>query len=555
MKKNYLLCLLVGMLSIQSALAYDFELDGFYYNLNLRDMMVSVTHGEKMYEGDVIVPDSITYRGKTMKVVAVGDSAFRKCTKLTSIHFGDNVSYIGERAFEGCTSLSKLTIPSTFSKSPYDGFSITTNIDHGAFYGCTALEELTIDDSESNLRFGTNGGKGLSDAFNSKLRYLYYGCKISGGCDLDNSRLATIVIGSKVTEIEGFGGSIISQITIPASVTFIENGTFKGCERLKYVYFEDSKDPIALRSNVSLFDDCPIKGAYIGRRFIEKVLYGKFEEGLGPFNGTSITDVTISDSLTYLCRFYNCKNLKKIDIPASVTELYGFKGCDSLVSINVKSANPPSVTNPFFSYLTFESNVFLNATLYVPKGSKEKYQSDDMWGKFFDIQEVNSSPSSIKKCEKPLIRYDKGALSFSTETEGAICHSVITDPDITSYNTDEVQLGVTYTISVYATRPGFENSDIATATLCWIDVEPKTEGISNGIANIKANPVLIQTENGLINVTGAGDGVKVAAYTVNGVQVGSATSYGGQAQIATTLQSGSIAILKIGKKSVKITIK
>ena len=96
---------------------------------------------------------------------------------------------------------------------------------------------------------------------------------------------------------------------------------------------------------------------------------------------------------------------------------------------------------------------------------------------------------------------------------------------------------------------------MATATLCWIDVEPKTEGITNDIAQIPAHAVLIQSENGQISVTGLDDGTKISVYEVNGMQVGTGISNNGQAVINTHLPSGSIAIVKIGEKSVKVTMK
>ena len=61
----------------------------------------------------------------------------------------------------------------------------------------------------------------------------------------------------------------------------------------------------------------------------------------------------------------------------------------------------------------------------------------------------------------------------------------ITDTDIKAGSGNEVQLGVTYNISVFAAKAGYDNSETATATLCWIDQQPKTEGITNGIANLK----------------------------------------------------------------------
>ena len=146
-------------------------------------------------------------------------------------------------------------------------------------------------------------------------------------------------------------------------------------------------------------------------------------------------------------------------------------------------------------------------------------------------------------------------MTFNCDTEGAICQYAITDDDIKSGAGNEVQLDVTYRISVYATKSGYQNSEPATATLCWIDQQPQTEGITNGIANVPASAVLIQSEAGVLSVQGVDDGTQVSVYSMNGTQAGSAVSQNGQATIATNLQAGSVAIVKIGQKSVKVVMK
>jgi len=118
-----------------------------------------------------------------------------------------------------------------------------------------------------------------------------------------------------------------------------------------------------------------------------------------------------------------------------------------------------------------------------------------------------------------------------------------------------VQLTATYNISVYAMKSGYDNSDVATATLCWIDQQPQTEGITNGVANIRANAVLIQSEGGIIKVQGCDEGEQVSVYSINGSQAGSSVSQNGAASVNTNLQTGSIAIVKIGEKSVKVVVK
>ena len=162
---------------------------------------------------------------------------------------------------------------------------------------------------------------------------------------------------------------------------------------------------------------------------------------------------------------------------------------------------------------------------------------------------------SNNKCAKPSISYLNGKLSFFCETDGVSFNSTITNSDISSYNSNEIQLGVTYNINVYATKTGYDNSDVATATLCWIDVDPKTEGINNSVTQVRANAELIQAKNGQISISGVDDGTIISVYGVNGLQVGSATSRNGHAKITTNLLSGSIAIIKIGNRSVKTTIR
>lgn len=76
-----------------------------------------------------------------------------------------------------------------------------------------------------------------------------------------------------------------------------------------------------------------------------------------------------------------------------------------------------------------------------------------------------------------------------------------------------------------------------------------------GISQVHAQAVLIQSESGLLTIQGLSDGTEVSVYGVNGTEAGAAVSRNGQAQVNTNLSSGSVAIVKIGEKSVKVVIK
>ena len=104
-------------------------------------------------------------------------------------------------------------------------------------------------------------------------------------------------------------------------------------------------------------------------------------------------------------------------------------------------------------------------------------------------------------------------------------------------------------------KEGYDNSETATATLCWIDATPQMEGISNGVAQIAANAVLIQSNGGQLTIQGVDDGTQVSVYSINGTEAGKAISMNGCATVNTNLQAGSVAIVKMGTKSVKVRMK
>lgn len=335
--------------------------------------------------------------------------------------------------------------------------------------------------------------------------------------------------------------SRLTSITIPNSVTSIGIEAFRTCQRLRYVHISDLESWCKIAfSRASSNPLC-----YAHHLFL---------------NGEEIKDLVIPNSVTSIgdYAFYGCSGLTSITIPNSVTSIgqSAFDGVDFPTVVSLIE-NPFKITGKTSDYRTFSQNTFNNATLYVPKGTIDKYKATDGWKDFLFIEEGTGGGDTptTQKCEKPTISYENGKLTFSCATDGAVCQYSITDTDIKAGSGNEVQLGVTYNINVYAAKAGYENSETATATLCWIDQQPKTEGITNGIANIPANAVLIQSEGGSIKVQGVDEGTQVNVYGINGTQAGSAISQSGAATINTNLQPGSIAIVKIGQKSVKVVMK
>ena len=272
------------------------------------------------------------------------------------------------------------------------------------------------------------------------------------------------------------------------------------------------------------------------------------------YDCSGLTSITIPNSVTSIGydTFRECSGLTSVFIGGGVKTIgvHAFATCPELTDVTCYAENVPSTQSN-----AFEDSYIEYATLHVPTTSIDAYKSKEPWSNFKIILGLDGTIPETPKCAKPTISYNNGQISFGCDTEGVEFVSSITDNDIQSYATSTIQLSVTYNIMVYANKSGYQNSETATATLCWIDKEPQTEGITNGVANVPAQAVLIQSEGGMLTIQGVDDGTPVSVYSANGTQAGSAISQSGQAVVVTNLQAGSVAIVKIGEKAVKVVIK
>ena len=562
MRKLKFAVLLATLISVGGGRSYahDIEVanaDGvtIYYNyINNRTELEVTYQGTSFfsmaYTGKVVIPESVN----TYLVASISDHAFWFCSGLTEVAIPNSVTSIGERAFSGCSSLTEVAISNSVisigGEAFHNCFGLTemtipnsvTSIGDGAFQFCGGLKELTIGNSVTsigNSAFENCGGLKELTIPNSVTSIGDYAFSYCSG-------LTELTIPNSVTSIgsSAFGEcSGLTEVTIPNSVTSIEQGVFSGCSSLTSVTIPGSVTSIGN----SAFSHC--------RVLKELTIPGNVTSiGSSAFYGcVSLTEMTIPNSVTSIgsSAFSYCGRLTEVTIGNSVTSIGErvFEFCYGLTTLYSLNTTPP---NAYTS--TFASYHYTNVDVYAPQEALAAYKSAEVWKEFQKLQVIET-----EKCATPTIHYANNKLTFKCETEGVTYESTITDTDIASYSNDEIDLSVTYTVTVYATKKGYVNSDVATATLCWIDVEPKTEGTTDdntAVQQISATPVLIQSANGQITVTGLTDGTAVAVYDLSGQQVGTATSTGGQATVSTGLTTGTAAIVKMGdNKSVKIAVK
>lgn len=344
---------------------YDFNVDGIYYKIiSSSDKTIAVACKKKFkrtrkYKGDIIIPQSVQYKGNTYSVTSIGEYAFYDCDKLTSITIPSSVTTIGESAFRYCSNLTSITIPR----------SVTT-IGNSAFSSCRNLSSITIPSSVTSI-----GKSAFSSCSNLTLitipssvtsigDWMFYNC----------DELSSITIPSSVTSIGKSAFAYcdkLTSITIPNSVTSIGEEAFFSCDSLKSISIPNSVTSIGEKA----FDNTGwYKTQQDGILYLDDCCLGY--KGIEP-KGKLIFN---KDTRLFVDKaFYSCRELSSITIPNSVEALGDstFYGCRADVYVtegNKYSLNWPLMISPIYEKeLTQKEKKILtrliNNMIYVEGGS------------------------------------------------------------------------------------------------------------------------------------------------------------------------------------------
>ena len=181
---------------------YEFESGGIYYRIG-KNNTVSIVPKNPEYSGDVVIPESVEYDGKTYTV--------------TTISF----------AFNGCSDLTSITIPPSI-----------TRITEDSFRDCTGLTSVHISDLVAwlNVRVDVGTRDGGIDCSSSPVYYAHH-------LYLNGEEIKSIDIPNTWTSIpdnyfEGWSG--LTSVTIPNGVNSLGYMAFRGCSGLTSVNIPSS---------------------------------------------------------------------------------------------------------------------------------------------------------------------------------------------------------------------------------------------------------------------------------------------------------------------------
>ena len=350
----------------------------FYSRTSLRSVTIPdsvTTIGDSAFNGcdrltSVTIPDSVTSIGASAfndcysltsvtignSVTTIGNSAFYDCISLTSVTIGDSVTTIGDSAFYNCNSLTSVTIPD----------SVTT-IGNSAFSSCSSLISVTIGDSVTTI--GNSAFNSCESLTSVYITDVAAWCNISFGDSFSNPLYYAKAL--------YLNNELVTELTIPDSVTTIAYCAFYNCSSLTSVTIGDSVTTIG----DEVFYDCD---------GLTSVTIGNSVTTIGDsaFRGcASLTSVTIGDSVTTIgdYAFYGCSSLTSVTIPDSVTKIgeRAFYNCTSLTSVYCKATTPPSLVGTYaFKREGVGYHYNIGCPIYVPAESVKAYKAVSGWSEY-----------------------------------------------------------------------------------------------------------------------------------------------------------------------------
>jgi len=359
---------------------------------------------------------------------SIGDLAFQFCSRLTSIVIPEGVETIGQSAFNNCSLLQRLELPSTLVSIGYGAFSNCSSLNAVVSRMITPVQigehtfMINIWDESSQTYIWTPSPATLYVPVGSKSKYEAIAgwtkfAKIEEGelketlvdglnyCYATGSKTATVISGDY---------SNLESVTIPASITIdgvdykvtaVGGSAFYNCRGIKNVTINAGIESIG-------------SNAFYYVRMTNMTLPSTLKTiGNSAFmNCDQLTSLVIPEGVKTIGSgaFGACGSLQFLELPSTLVSIgdRAFIYCSSLNAVVSCMTTPVQVGEQTFMINKWDESSQTSiwipspATLYVPVGSKSKYEAIPGWTKFAKIEELPASAS---------IKVAKGMTTYTGE--------------------------------------------------------------------------------------------------------------------------------------------
>lgn len=388
--KSFIFKLLLFFLSAfvcTQSKAYDFEVDGIYYNvISAQEKTCEVVYENSNINlnrtGKISVPSSVTFRDEDLSVTRIGYRAFLDSKSVSSVELPSTITYIDHSAFENCISLTSITIPESVNI-----------LRSSAFENCSYLQSISIPSSIKTIENYTFAGCvnltkiDLPETLTTIQDFAFNNCESLVSIDFPNNLYS-------IGESAFNGCKSLEALIIPASIKGIGREAFYNCNNLTKIEFQDSPNSLSLSGMTStgkvyfaLDPEGNLSTLKTGRTLV--YLYKDL---------TNLLNLEIGDNVSV--EEFNCgTNLENLIIGKNVKFQQRYEEGMRLITFHLynklqtlKCYDETPSYSPSFS-----QSQYLNVKLYVPNESVELYKSTSPWNKFWYIEgfELSTAVSEV----------------------------------------------------------------------------------------------------------------------------------------------------------------
>ena len=314
---------------------------------------------------EVVMPDTVK---------SIGSNAFKNCENLKGVSLPKKLTAIGKGAFSG-SGLTEIAFPSTLEKC------------EGGFTDCRTLKKAVFANGTKTVPYRCmSGAKALKDV---SIPGTVTTISAEAFKDCTGLRSVTLPEGLQIIRNNAFGGTSLTEITLPSTLTICE-AAFKNCFSLKTAAFADGIDSIpyncfgntASLEKVVIPDSVRTIGssAFAGTVSLRSIVFPDILETIesDAFENSGLINVTIPDSVTKLgaSAFKSCRKLKTAAVGKGVTAIENgvFSEDTALESVTL----PAAVKS--FSFNAFGGCVELEDISYPGKAGSFKAENTSFRG-------------------------------------------------------------------------------------------------------------------------------------------------------------------------------